>query len=388
MKYERFKNGFAIALFMPRAEPQQREPLILRTPLYHGGDRIDTLVFDGHPFGRNFDSPYEAMKGRIPFYTLEKRYPEIDALDSSCVNRLEAELLAYAVRAENSLCPRNGDQVLGSALVDMDQIVRIAHMVSLYADASEVRGQYREFLGWMMANRDGMLAIAAGSVKNYKWAEKLFEDSIAYLGGRTIRGSPLFEAYHEHVLGESGSEERVGMKGDYDPNTLKAAFEHGLREMNGDAAKDPIHKDVVPRLDPMPNSLAFELGKAIEGQDFEYAALLKQDKDHLIHRFHSSDSTPFIKWVGEHLALNVMGYETGCKLSKFDLESIAPKGSFGVSLSISDYPASLPTIHTDRGCHSRVLGLVHSMPFVLRFNRFAVYVFINGMYDGNHLLQG
>ena len=375
------KPDFDLSKF--RLTPPERKPnqIDLSHPLYHKGTYQYRLDIRGNPFGPSIELIFDRIRKRIPICNIESEDEPI-GLDSRTINNLRSEGYAYSIRAEVNM-----DQDIGmvsdpfAASRDVDQVRRIIHMISVHAYEPKTREDARKDLNAMSIYSDILTAICAADKRNYSWSKYLLEQRLKSSdiievpqGGFWNFGNSLIEC----AIIKPNKKPSEENEEDY-PLTLREQIEHLLKNVEQkERIDDHKHLDILPVTGPTEKSYAFQLRKAIEGENYEAASRITQDIRRIKEDLGSIDKIlpPFTLWVGEKVLIEMAPagskYRINQKIGELHVDGFAKVTKmedlgFDIELLNKGLIAEI---------HPRILGLVHSLPYVLRFDRFDTDVYV------------
>jgi len=339
----------------------------LSYPLCYLGSETDRLHYDGHPLGARITSVYDSYTRQISIDEVGKGSARIE-LDIFNGIDLKVEALAYYIRAESYMSPHaNWGINPQRALRDTDQAVRILNMLCNHSNDPKLHEAAREILDEVMGVQNAAMVYLAVRSRNYLWAKKIVRLGMEAADSQDV----VLDGEGETALAKHSDRhgDLEGLLG----NIIISARNESLPRLN-----------LIPADIPVESSYATRLNRVVELQQYEQAAKEGDALELIVDRINSLSRGDYFSWVTLRLLTHVFEAGTSFKLKsdKLIIYDVDGKEDVRVYRKGVDPPSF---VIKNRAHHAAILGFIHELPFVLRFERLDTRVRI--MADGR-LIKG
>lgn len=348
----------------------------LAEPIHYSGKVFDKILLSGHPFP-GADSLYQRIRNEIirssgyPF--LFEGDPRLSRLTSYTVENLKLEAYAYAVRAKYKGYVFTLTRDLKGAINDMDKFRGIFQLLKAQSRDPEIESNAELELQLSSVALKYLLADLSVESRNYVWASCLFEDASSILESCVKSQDYLaFCARGDKLVATNMFKDGLTKL----TEGLKRRREDVEIERTRDAGPT---QEWIPDPAIHPQSLKALHAESVAQECFIEAGQYHEsimEKELLVL---SQEVNPYIAYVSGKLLMELVPHATETRFradrvvllaSEKTAESEPWPGRL-MLLVRGDAEAEKVFELYDKSLHQKLLGLLHSDPYVMMFGRFS-----------------
>jgi len=345
---------------------QVDNPIIkLPIPIVYGRTRFDQIPMRGYPF-KGFESTYYKFRAAVGLDHLAEGNPNV-VLDTPTYTQLLAESLAYSFRASGYFGDKKFMNPIAS-IQELDKVKAIFGLIKNQTDNEYLKSLMDQQLVATSIVSNIIMAEVALQTKNFAWANQLWSQSLETV---SVPGQEktyfIFQFPNSNPIPlDFQDPEGVGW-----PKYLSEVL-RSVRKIENSVSQP--HNNLLPDPTFHPESLQHKIDNAIASGRYMDDIEASKRVEAINGRLYGSLANPFINHVGLELLSKMTEGDLGLHVDEdyLRLETMIGEDESRTVVEVRGNMIGPEKVFeiSDEDLQARVLHLVHSDPYVVKFGRF------------------